>query len=198
MANEISWESAKAKGYKTDVASMTRNTIADGNLLNSEIIEPLSSRDQYIMNESDDLENKYESVKKTIQDNKDTNWPNSLVTGFSAININNDSIVAESRNTDLTIASRSPFLTASIENDAINFKMPSIFTDAYRLNTTNTIPPWPKRMYTTSLPTGETSYTTNNLDVCKSTAINQLSRGCKYNANIIPHYYYVRTVPRRT
>lgn len=85
---EYTWDKAKQAGYKADIVPFTRQTIADGNLLNSDNLEVFSSRDQYLIDNANKVNASATSVYNTVKDNSATNWNNALLTGFSAIQFN--------------------------------------------------------------------------------------------------------------
>ena len=195
MAEYITWEDALEQGYRVNPEHLSRRSIADGDLLSYNIIEPLSARDQFIMDNCDDIVVKMESAKTTIQNNSATNWPNSAVSGFSAIQVNKSTITAPERNTDFCVESRSRFLSANIENDTLKFKMADMFSDAYRLKTTNFTPPWPYREYISTVPAGSTSYKTNNKADRERSIIGAVNAGSKYFANIVSKHYLCGLLP---
>ena len=96
MADLYTWDKAKQAGYKIDVVPITRQTIADGNLLNSDIVEVFSSRDQYLIDNANNVNASATSVYNTVKNNSATNWNNALLTGFSAIQFNNLAAVGKS------------------------------------------------------------------------------------------------------
>lgn len=95
MADQYTWDKAKQAGYKTDVVPITRQSIADGNLLNSDVVEVFSSRDQYLIDNSNKIDASAASVYNTVKNNSATNWNNTLLTGFSAIQFNNLATVGQ-------------------------------------------------------------------------------------------------------
>lgn len=102
MADQYTWEKANLAGYNTTVQSLNRKTIADGELLNSMLIEPCSSRDQYLIDNCNDLNASANSVYNTIEANSAENWNNSRLSGFSAFSFNNKNIIGK-QNADETI-----------------------------------------------------------------------------------------------
>ena len=88
MADQYTWEKANQAGYKTTLQQLTRQTIADGWLLNSDVIETYSSRDKYINDNLNKETASANSVFNTVKNNSATNWANSAIIGFSAYNVN--------------------------------------------------------------------------------------------------------------
>lgn len=88
MADQYTWEKANQAGYKTTLQQLTRQTIADGSLLNSDLIETYSSRDKYINDNLNKETASANSVFNTVKNNSATNWANSAIIGFSAYNVN--------------------------------------------------------------------------------------------------------------
>lgn len=91
MADQYTWDKAKQAGYTVDVVPITRQTIADGNLLNSSVVEVLSSRDKYINDNLVKETASANSVYSTVNTNSAKNWANSAVSGFSAVKLLTDS-----------------------------------------------------------------------------------------------------------
>lgn len=91
MADQYTWDKAKQAGYKTDVVPITRQTIADGNLLNSDVIEAFSSRDKYLLDSLNATDTSARSMYNTIQSNSAKKWANSAISGFDKLKVNSSS-----------------------------------------------------------------------------------------------------------
>ena len=70
--------------------SITRNTIADGDNLQANIISKLTQNDVDINNNIDDSEKKVDSATQTVKANSASNWANSAIVGFSAFTFKDD------------------------------------------------------------------------------------------------------------
>lgn len=88
MADQYTWDKAKQAGYKVDVIPLTRQTIADGNLLNASAIDTFSGRDKYLLDSLNAIDSSARSVYSTVNSNSAYNWADGAVSGFSAIKTN--------------------------------------------------------------------------------------------------------------
>lgn len=114
MADQYTWEKAKQAGYKTTVKQLNRKTIADGSLLNDDVIETFSSRDQYLIDNCNKVESSANSVYSTVKNNSAENWNNAKLSGFSAFQFNNKNIVGSMRSQEtLTLNFKYPFNIAT-------------------------------------------------------------------------------------
>lgn len=68
--------------FSLSAKHINRATITDGKLLNRFVVEPLSSRDNEVLENLNEVAPNAISVYETVQDNYQTNWPNSALTGF--------------------------------------------------------------------------------------------------------------------
>lgn len=91
MADQYSWEIANQAGYKTDVVPITRQTIADGNLLNSDVVEVFSSRDKYLLDSLNATDVSARSMYAIVQSNSAKKWANSAISGFDKLKVNSSS-----------------------------------------------------------------------------------------------------------
>lgn len=150
MADQYTWDKAKQAGYKVDVIQMTRQTIADGNLLNTSAIDTFSGRDKYI-NDNLVLETaSANSVYSTVNANSAKNWANSALSGFSAFQADSTKLPAKKVNDTLHLNVNG--LSASYSNNKLTVSMPDYYTDSYfqRSNRTNT-----QQMYDMIIPWGQ-------------------------------------------
>lgn len=107
MADQYNWDQA---GYKTTVKQLNRKTIADGLLLNADVIETFSSRDQYLIDNCNKVESSANSVYNTVNSNSAENWNNAKLSGFSAFQFNNKNIDGSMRSQEtLTLNFKYPF-----------------------------------------------------------------------------------------
>lgn len=155
MADQYAWDKAKQAGYKTDVVPITRQTIADGNLLNSSVVEVFSSRDKYINDNLSEETASANSVYTTVNTNSAKTWPNSALVGFSAVKA--DSVVCTAAAND-TLTINVQGLTTALSNNTLTISLPDYYKDSYfqRTNRTNTqkmidLPePWGSNKYTST------------------------------------------------
>lgn len=148
MAEQYTWDKAKQAGYEVDVIPMTRQTIADGNLLNSSAIETFSGRDKYINDNLVKETASANSVYSTVNSNSAKNWANSALSGFSAFQAKSTKLPAKQLNDTLHLNVNG--LSSTYTNNKLTLSMPDYYTDSYfqRSNRTNTqqmydmITPW--------------------------------------------------------
>lgn len=121
MADQYSWENANLANYKTTLQSLNRKTIADGAMLNSAVIEPFSSRDQYLIDNCNDINISANSLYSTIETNSAENWNNSKLSGFSAFLFNDKSIIGkQNANETITFQFKYPFtVTTAVDKITI-------------------------------------------------------------------------------
>lgn len=138
MADQYTWDKAKQAGYKVDVVPLTRQTIADGNLLNSSVVEVFSSRDKYINDNLVKETTSANSVYSTVNSNSAKNWANSALQGFSAIKANDTKMPAKTLNDTLNIIIEG--LTTALSDKKLTLSLPDYYKDSYfqRTNRTNT------------------------------------------------------------
>lgn len=124
MADQYTWEKANQAGYKTTVKQLNRKTIADGLLLNDDVIETFSSRDQYLIDNCNNVESSANSVYNTVKNNSAENWNNDKLSGFSAFQFNNKNIVGSVRSQEtLTLNFKYPFnITTATDKITIGAK----------------------------------------------------------------------------
>lgn len=117
MADQYTWEKANQAGYKTTVKQLNRKTIADGLLLNDDVIETFSSRDQYLIDNCNKVESSANSVYSTVKNNSAENWNNAKLSGFSAFQFNNKNIVGSMHSQEtLTLNFKYPFNITTAAN----------------------------------------------------------------------------------
>lgn len=150
MADQYTWDKAKQEGYKVDVVPLTRQTIADGNLLNSSVVEVFSSRDKYVNDNLVKETASANSVYSTVNSNSAKNWANSALQGFSAIQANSTKMPAKKLNDTLQIDVAG--LETNYTNNTLTVSMPDYYADSYfqRSNRTNT-----QQMYDMIVPWGQ-------------------------------------------
>ena len=124
MADQYTWEKASQAGYKTTVKQLNRKTIADGSLLNDDVIETFSSRDQYLIDNCNKVESSANSVYNTVKNNSAENWNNDKLSGFSAFQFNNKNVVGSMRSQEtLTLNFEYPFnITTATDKITIGAK----------------------------------------------------------------------------
>lgn len=124
MADQYTWENASQAGYKTTVKQLNRKTIADGSLLNDDVIETFSSRDQYLIDNCNKVESSANSVYNTVKNNSAENWNNDKLSGFSAFQFNNKNVVGSMRSQEtLTLNFKYPFnITTATDKITIGAK----------------------------------------------------------------------------
>lgn len=137
MADQYTWDKAKQAGYKTDVVPITRQTVADGNLLNSDVVEVFSSRDKYINDNLSKETASANSVYTTVNTNSAKTWPNSALLGFSAVKANGVTCTAALND---TLRVNVQGLTTALSNNTLTISLPDYYKDSYfqRTNRTNT------------------------------------------------------------
>lgn len=121
MADQYTWDQS---GYKTTVKQLNRKTIADGSLLNDDVIETFSSRDQYLIDNCNKVESSANSVYNTVKNNSAENWNNDKLSGFSAFQFNNKNVVGSMRSQEtLTLNFKYPFnITTATDKITIGAK----------------------------------------------------------------------------
>lgn len=121
MADQYNWVHAD---YKTTVKQLNRKTIADGSLLNDDVIETFSSRDQYLIDNCNKVESSANSVYNTVKNNSAENWNNAKLSGFSAFQFNDNNVVGSMRSQEtLTLNFKYPFnITTATDKITIGAK----------------------------------------------------------------------------
>lgn len=145
MANRYTWSDANSHNYKTgnyngvagSVTPLSRKTIADGNLLNSDIVEVFSSRDKYLLDSLNATDASARSVYKTVEDNSAKNWANSAITGFNAIRHSSTTEQLQAYSTSQLDINVKHF---NVSTDANGFTISALtdFNDSYYNKTTTT------------------------------------------------------------
>lgn len=138
MADNYSWSDANSKGYKTGdydgvagkIVPITRNTVADGDLLNSTYVEVFSSRDEYLSANLYDLDDKVTTTRTIVSTYSANEWDNAKLSGFSAILVNKANITA-SQNDDLTIDIIGAIEATKNSDNTVNLKAPDYLTKSY-------------------------------------------------------------------
>jgi hypothetical protein len=141
MADQYTWEKANQASYKTTLQQLSRKTIADGQLLNNDVVETLSSRDKYI---NDNLTAETVSancVFNTVKNNSATNWDNNLLSGFSAIQADSTKIIPANKNDTLNIKFTNITADVDVANNKMTIKFPEYFKDSYFQRTQRTSNP---------------------------------------------------------
>lgn len=141
MADQYTWENANQAGYKTVVQQLSRKTIADGQLLNNDVVETLSSRDKYINDNLTAETVSANSVFNTVNNNSATNWDNNLLSGFSAIQADSTKIIPANKNDTLNIKFTNITADVDVANNKITMKFPEYFKDSYFQRTQRTSNP---------------------------------------------------------
>lgn len=141
MADQYTWEKANQAGYKTVVQQLSRKTIADGQLLNNDVVETLSSRDKYINDNLTAETASANSVFNTVKNNSATNWDNNLLSGFSAIQADSTKIIPANKNDTLNIKFTNITADVDVANNKMTMKFPEYFKDSYFQRTQRTSNP---------------------------------------------------------
>ena len=131
MANQYSWKNANIAGYITTIQQLSRKTIADGDLLNNNILA-FSSRDTYINDSMTDLSDKAQFVYDTVMSNYDKFWSNSALSGFSAIEVNDAKLEMTSVN-DGPITFGFVGFDTKIDGNTVTLNLPEYYTSSYML-----------------------------------------------------------------
>lgn len=137
---KYSWDKAEQENYKTTLTALSRQTIADGDLLNKNI-EAFEDRDNYVNDNVDPLSNTLDETIKIIQENSVKNWNNELLTGFSAISADN-SVMKMTKTNDGPVTLQFNAMSAEVdENDNIVLSIPSYYSSSYMLCASATLNP---------------------------------------------------------
>lgn len=81
--------------FGTSAKNINRATILDGKLLNRFVVEPLSARDEDVLSNINEMTPLIQSVYQTVQDNYQSNWPNSNISGFNTFKIGSYALTGE-------------------------------------------------------------------------------------------------------
>lgn len=144
MADQYNWEKANQAGYKTTVQQLSRKTIADGQLLNNDVVETLSSRDKYLLDSLNSVDASARSVYNTVNTNSANNWDDKKIVGYSAVALSSDNnyykkyvfkpYAADTLHFDLS----NFFIQANIEKDMLGMYLLDSFTGSYYNKATRT------------------------------------------------------------
>ena len=135
MADRYTWNAAKQAGYKTDIVPLTRQTIADGDLLKSLVVETFSSRDKYLLDSLNSVDSSARSVYNTVNANSANNWLDEKISGFNTIKVssgasnNTYTSTAKYASDKLTLEFNS--FNVNVKNDAIGVSAFDTFTNSY-------------------------------------------------------------------
>lgn len=137
---KYSWDKAEQENYKTTLTALSRQTIADGDLLN-ENIEAFEGRDNYVNDSVDPLSNTLDETIEIIQENSAKNWNNELLTGFSAISADT-SVMRMTKNNDGPVKLQFNAMSVEVdENNNIVLSIPSYYSSSYMLCASATLNP---------------------------------------------------------
>ena len=131
MADQYTWDKAKAAGYITDVAKISRQTIADGVLLN-DVYLSLSSRDKYVNDNLVDLTAKTKFIYDQVNPNSAVNWNNSVLTGFSAIEVDNTKYSMSKLN-DGPLNIKFENFETMLNGNTVTLDIPDYYSSSYML-----------------------------------------------------------------
>lgn len=92
-SEKYSWINAKLSGFEPDITRITRNTIADGDILDSYVFKPLNARDEYLDTVLTDITDKSNLLHDTITAQSAT-WNGDKLSGFNTITVDNEIISA--------------------------------------------------------------------------------------------------------
>lgn len=137
MADQYTWEKANQAGYKTTVKQLSRKTIADGQLLNDDVIETLSSRDKYLLDSLNLVDASARSVYNTVNANSANNWDDKKIVGYSAVALSSDNnyykkyVFKPYASDTLCLDLSNFFIQANVEKDMLGMYLLDSFTGSY-------------------------------------------------------------------
>lgn len=139
-SEKYSWINAKLSGFEPDITRITRNTIADGDILDSYVFKPLNARDEYLDTVVADITAKTDSLHDTITTQSAT-WNGNNLSGFNTIIVDNE-IISANKNSKLNITTNA--LSAKVVDNTIKLSLPDHFKDSYFQRAYRTIKtnPW--------------------------------------------------------
>lgn len=137
---KYSWDKAELEGYKTTLDALSRQTIADGELLNKNL-ESFEGRDTYVNDNLVPLADVLADTIEVISDNSAKNWNNELLTGFSSISTD-ASLLKMTKCNDGPVNLQFNALDTELDkNDNIVLSIPSFYSSSYMLCASATLSP---------------------------------------------------------
>ena len=147
MSNKYSWSAANnsmnyntgnVSGIDGNIMQWTKNTIADGELINVNTIEVLSSRDEYLLDSVNNIESDANGLINLIVTNS-ANWINDNLSGFNKVTLMKDGVTLTSYigsafpDRALTLTGGTGFITTKLNNNVITYKVSDAYTSSYYL-----------------------------------------------------------------
>ena len=147
MSNKYSWSAANnsmnyntgnVSGIDGNIVQWTKNTIADGELINVNTIEVLSSRDEYLLDSINNTESETSGLNNFIVTNS-ANWINDNLSGFNKVSLMKDGVTLTSYigsafpDRALTLTGGTGFITTKLNNNVITYKVSDAYTSSYYL-----------------------------------------------------------------
>ena len=147
MSNKYSWSAANnsmnyntgnVSGIDGNIVQWTKNTIADGELINVNTIEVLSSRDEYLLDSINNTESETSGLNNFIVTNS-ANWINDNLSGFNKVTLMKDGVTLTSYigsafpDRALTLTGGTGFITTKLDNNVITYKVSDAYTSSYYL-----------------------------------------------------------------
>lgn len=161
MADQYTWEKAKQAGYKTTLQQLNRKTIADGDLLRSNVVEVFSSKDKYINDNLIAETNSANDVFNTVENNSATNWDNNLLSGFSAVKADAGKVIPIHENDTLNLNFENISTDIDTLKNEITLNFPDYIKDSYFQRTQRTSLP---KLQDFPVPYGNRTLTNTDLD----------------------------------
>lgn len=135
MADRYTWNAAKQAGYKTDIVPLTRQTIADGDLLKSLEVETFSSRDKYLLDSLNSVDSSARSVYNTVNANSANNWLDEKISGFNVLKVSsgasNDTYTSTGKYASDRFTLEFNSFNVGVKNDVIGVSAFDTFTNSY-------------------------------------------------------------------
>lgn len=137
---KYSWDKAELEDYKTTLTALSRQSIADGNLLNKNI-EAFEDRDNYVNDKIDPISNVLDKDIEVISEYSAKNWNNNLLTGFNAISADT-AVMKMTKCNDGPVTLQFNGMSAEVDkNDSIVLSIPSYYSSSYMLCASATLNP---------------------------------------------------------
>lgn len=147
MSNKYSWSAANnsmnyntgnVSGIDGNIVQWTKNTIADGELINVNTIEVLSSRDEYLLDSINNTESETSGLINLVVTNS-AKWINDNLSGFNKVSLLKDDVELTSYvgsafpDRALTLTGGTGFITSKLNNNVITYKVSDAYTSSYYL-----------------------------------------------------------------
>lgn len=147
MSNKYSWSAANdslnyntgnVSGIDGNIVQWTKSTIADGELINVNTIEVLSSRDEYLLDSINNTETETSGLNNFIVTNS-ANWINDNLSGFNKVSLMKDGVTLTSYTGSafpdraLTLTGGTGFITTKLNNNVITYRVSDAYTSSYYL-----------------------------------------------------------------